>query len=791
MSHHERGRRWMSKGMGTPRAFAAAWHGGRLVCTAALALVLVLYCGFAAQARALTAGRTYEMVSPPYKGGYPVADGGIEAVAPDGESVLFESVGSFAGAPEGLQETQAALYYAHREPLSGWATAPDMVPAAISTHAPVEDFSPSLELQVAQTKLGANSNAVEYSREGASLLHRPGSADTLASWEEAGGFVLEPSDGSLESAFYEGASPDLCHILFSDRPLSHAPAAGAKQNQLYDLARGCAGEQPSLTVAAVDNSGHEVDPNCSVTSTGLDPQYAEATGQTNYFNAVAAGGSEVFFTTCTRFGPPGTLHQLFVRLGTERTLEVSRPLGACVGEEPPHAVGEVPCQGAGVRASANFQGASEDGSRVFFTTTTPLVGTDKDAQNDLYMATIGCPGGGEGCKPGEREVTSLTQVSKSLGAEAADVQGGVTVMSPDASRVYFVARGVLSEEGPNGGGVQERPVAGADNLYVYDVASKTTSFIADVCSDSRASGVVGDVRCPTDLTSFISGSEHNDGGLMRAYGAGRNAEAQVAGDGRFLVFSTFAQLTADDVDNARDVYRYDAQTRSLVRVSVGEGGYHQNGNGEDGEQNANASIAPNDQSSFKNFSQRGMNSRAVSEDGSRVVFRTAEPLSPAAVNGHVDVYEWHEGSVSLISSGTAEEDDSQVVMTPSGRDVFFLTSAELAPQDLDGVSDVYDARLEGGFPPPQAPREPCSGDACQGPLTNPAPLLVPGSVPQAPGENVAALVKVTPRALSRAQQLARALRACSKKPKGRRAACRRAAQKRYAKAARSVARGRR
>ena len=49
--------------------------------------------------------------------------------------------------------------------------------------------------------------------------------------------------------------------------------------------------------------------------------------------------------------------------------------------------------------------------------------------------------------------------------------------------------------------------------------------------------------------------------------------------------------------------------------------------------------------------------------------------------------------------------------------------------------DVYDARLGEGFPAVAAERQPCEGDGCQGPLTNPAPLLVPGSVSQAPGDD--------------------------------------------------------
>jgi hypothetical protein len=57
------------------------------------------------------------------------------------------------------------------------------------------------------------------------------------------------------------------------------------------------------------------------------------------------------------------------------------------------------------------------------------------------------------------------------------------------------------------------------------------------------------------------------------------------------------------------------------------------------------------------------------------------------------------------------------------------------PQDTDGEPDVYDARINGGFPAALAPPQPCSGDACQGPLTNPEPLLVPGSAVQAPGQD--------------------------------------------------------
>ena len=53
---------------------------------------------------------------------------------------------------------------------------------------------------------------------------------------------------------------------------------------------------------------------------------------------------------------------------------------------------------------------------------------------------------------------------------------------------------------------------------------------------------------------------------------------QTTGDGGFLVFTSYGQLSAGDTDTAQDVYRYDAESGALDRVSVGEDGYDANGN---------------------------------------------------------------------------------------------------------------------------------------------------------------------------------------------------------------------
>jgi hypothetical protein len=372
------------------------------------------------------------------------------------------------------------------------------------------------------------------------------------------------------------------------------------------------------------------------------------------------------------------------------------------------------------RASAYFTGASEDGSRVFFTTRASLVESDKDTANDLYLAMIGCPEGEAGCGLAERRVVSLVQVSHDLVAGQSAGMVGVLRVAPDGSRVYFVAHGMLSE----GQNVEGRtPVNGADNLYTYDVQT----------------GSVEDVTCPATLTGGESGHA-GAGGPVRNDSElwGPVQPVQSTRDGRVLVFTSYGQLLEDDADSARDVYRYDSGTGLLIRISAGEDGYDSNGNGEFDTGIVSDGIKPGNLSAFK----LELTSRAISDDGRRVVFMSNGTLSARAVNGLANIYEWDAGEngngvVTLLSGGASPTEDEGATISPSGRDVFFVTTEGLASSDGDGLRDVYDARLGGGFPEAADTRTPCSGDACQGALTNPVPLLIAGSAVQEAGENFA------------------------------------------------------
>jgi hypothetical protein len=660
-------------------------------------------------------GRTYEQVSQEFKAGYPVFAGThINALAPGGESVKYVSVGAFAGSGESFALNP---YVARRTP-TGWVTtALFPFPGAGECYTGLELMSPDLSRFELLGNPGGTTRECQIS-------------STLTVFEgEAGGSLAKVSPamtttGEENAGTIVGGSIDLTRELFShqDNVTSHflEEDETLSGNQLFEMEVG----SPSVRFVALNNSGSQLTRYCDV----------NLGGSQEAFDAVSQPeASQVFFSVAinTRTSSDGTCQvgaehpeELFARLGGTRTIEVSRPLteGAC---------SEVPCTRSEPPQAATFQGASADGSTVFFTSAQPLVSGDKDHTNNLYVATIGCPGGGDTCEPTQREVTSLELASPDPKAgEGAEVEPRVLAVSPDGSHAYFVARGVLTET-PNSEGVTA--TRGAENLYAYDGnATDKLAFVGDLCSASEKSGELGDPHCPASLNETSQGEIGDDQLWLKS----NFHEAQTTSSGAFLVFATYAQLISKgaeaDVDSAKDVYRYDDATGALQRISIGESGADGNGN----DSAYDASIAG---THFRGALQQQaeMESRAVAESGAPVVFTTSAPLSIHAINGKPDVYAWSEGHVALISSGTAIEADEEPIVDPSGRDIVFMTSAGLAPGDTDGLRDVYDARVGEGFPQPPASPEACSGDACYGPLSAPAPALVPGSVSQSPGGNLA------------------------------------------------------
>ena len=142
--------------------------------------------------------------------------------------------------------------------------------------------------------------------------------------------------------------------------------------------------------------------------------------------------------------------------------------------------------------------------------------------------------------------------------------------------------------------------------------------------------------------------------------------------------------------------------------------------------------------------------RYVSDSG-QVFFNTADALLPTATNDAQNVYEYEAGQLRLISTGTSSADSLYLDSTPSGNDVFFVTSQALVPQDIDGAYDIYDARVGGGFPVPPTPAPSCQGDTCQPPPPSPPAPPVAGSVTfvgpgnATPGHTTAATIRLLKR----------------------------------------------
>jgi hypothetical protein len=114
----------------------------------------------------------------------------------------------------------------------------------------------------------------------------------------------------------------------------------------------------------------------------------------------------------------------------------------------------------------------------------------------------------------------------------------------------------------------------------------------------------------------------------------------------------------------------------------------------------------------------------LSDDGRFVFFSSTDPLLPEDTNGKFDAYEYDifTGTTSLLSTGKDPSDSFFMDASDDGHDAYFVTRQRLVGWDTDGAYDLYDARINGGFPDPPATAPECTGAACQGPTATPPPV---------------------------------------------------------------------
>ena len=672
--------------------------------------------------------RAFELVTPPFiNGAFPAGVGNKgepPQVSANGEHLLSLVLGGFAETEAVEQNTfHYGAYYEYSRTPAGWSAEALTPPASLFPRYEFvfasADFSRSLwkgqesvageELPVGPPPGGTTAPSNGYSY--------PNNA-VLAVREAAGGgkgrfTVVGPvtapghePDTKEEGFEAEGASAGLSHVLLrvnavfkqlwpgdatlqKDASLYEYVGTGDREPVLVGVRNdGSVAEAASREGKAYVNEAAELVSRCG---TGLGGQGVHGT----LANAVSASGELVYFTAFACDGSP-SVNELYARVGGVQTVDISEPTAGpggdcerCDDSEP---------------YSAIYQGASEDGSKVFFTSEQELL---PGARGDsLYEYDF------DAADPHDRVTLIAPEVALTQGISGVKTLAAV---SQDGSRVYFNSTSVLASNA-NGNGEVAQP--GAENLYLCDVdAEKAPIFVGQEALRVRTT---------------------------------RN--------GQYVVFESKRLVRGtNDRSGVAQLFEYDAETGLISRVSVGqsspagyecetthtvEEGFNCDGNATDGSFHLPYPLAEQESEQWEPTD--ATSGLAVAANG-MVEFESEVALTPLAVAGKENVYEYRAGDVYLISPGTEATSpvnregnlplSRALGVDESGLDAFFSTTESLAPQDGDSQTSWYDARVEGGFPAPPE-RAMCMGEACQGPVSYAPGLSTPPSESALAGDNL-------------------------------------------------------
>jgi hypothetical protein len=671
--------------------------------------------------------RAYEMVSPLDKQAHDanVAEGG-PLVSPDGDAIGFGSEGAFAGAENytAYGFSPHNTYIARRK-ADGWTTESALAPASVISKPTGFGFNgdASLDLSTLATCgfVADVTRALGNSPNYACALREPG-----GTWAKTPTYTALTGETSNSPAILWGSSSNLSDMVWQPgEELGLLPGDYVRSGYgaIYETT-GLGGGSPKLQMISVNNENTPLTIDGGDVGPLLGGSRESPNVEGSFYQAISSDGQTVYFTAEPAGGGPLTLYA--------RTSDFA---GATPASPTTVAITE----------GGTYVGASADGSKVFFTTTQPLAGTDHDNTSDLYEYDFDSP-------PGHHYIqVSAGGLGDPSPGSGADVElADVVALSSDGSHIYFSSKAVLTTL-PNGN--VEHAVQGRGNVYGYDTETEQTRFVADV-----------------------------------ALAGGDKSGVQMTPDGRYLVFTTATQLSPGDTNIGTAVYRYDFQTGELTWLSHPAPGFTALNEGD------NATLPPREGAILPvgegekdaAMAYFGDARRAISEDGEYIVFTTAEKLQAADVSGTPQVYLWHDGAVSLISDGQAPGVTEAPGMSASGSDIVFATSSKLVGQDTDNLQDIYDARINGGFPAP-TPEPSCSGEACQGSASGPPAFGSSGTSSYTAGGNLTpgstsfpAPEEPKPKALTQAQKLTKALKQCEKdKSKKKRTSCQKEARKKY------------
>jgi hypothetical protein len=611
-----------------------------------------------------------EMVSPPKKFGQTAY---LPSFSTDGDRLLYSAQAALAETP-GFQFFAGDRYIASRS-ATGWQSAPtapllpEIQVAGIAGGNP-SAFTPDLSrwVQLGATQAQSYVGAFRLYEGGLDGAFDPVSP-LIVPFDDSGhpeiqlstqAIAVSGASADLSTTVIQGEKPRNAYLPGDPRTDSQNEPGFDRNSYLAFLDEGT----PTLELMARDKDERVWGGRCGAHLGG--PFRTSTFTGTFIQGAISPDGEGLFFSTrpaqpwdsekaegpeCDTQNPT----RIMVRTATEEgpVIEPLLPGGQSEWEEPGEDL---------------YEGASLDGTKLYFTSPRDIAASDLDPSSTKCSAVLSPQlGSGEGCDlylydfakpPAER----LTQVSAGEAGsptpgQGAEVLSSITAISQDGSYVYYVAQGVLTtEQNPEGETAQE----GEPNLYLYEAEAEDTAFIGTL-------------------------TEGDQGGMWGVPGSFMG-DAYAAGD--VLAFASKAPLTEDDEDTGQgDVFRYEAGTETLQRISKAAEGGSDNGS-VDVTVNPNVGKIPE-----SNF---GEQSRWVSEDGQAIAFATEEALLPSDEDGARNPYLWTSGELGAAPAPVKDPP----ALSPDGDAFAFSTKAALLPTDGDTAEDVYVARQGGGFPFP-------------------------------------------------------------------------------------------
>jgi hypothetical protein len=385
--------------------------------------------------------------------------------------------------------------------------------------------------------------------------------------------------------------------------------------------------------------------------------------------------------------------------------------------------------------TATFYPVSYDGSHVFFEA---APGKDCSEAKHLYVRVNGGSENAETIDLGPYVfVRANREGTEALLEKREGANPGLYLYRSGSAPQFLPSSGVLVE-------------TGASPLQSFTVSEDlSTVYIRVGQANTASTQAIYRYDVPAGRLSFLTQIE-----------AGPRTYYASSPDGRYFYFDAetvaglpgggqeLEQPHAGHHGHTSQVYRYDSAEASIQCMSCA------------------SSFDPEPKLSA--LFTEGEERTVASTDGDYVFFDTPAALLASDVDGEVapeglkafggehgsqnysvssDVYEWRregvggcahvQGCLALITTGNGGFLNILLGTTSTGDDVFFATKESLLPSDNDTALDIYDARVNGGFPEPARPVE-CAGDSCSTPFAPPSEVTPSSATFQGAGNQPAA-----------------------------------------------------